>query len=131
MHSVQPTHVSETQQTMDDHMSEPASAPVSFRQKILSKEIKRAHAIRALPRKVVSPLISGVDAFIQRLDANQRATLLDIKEGRAADETITIPAAALVDLFLAHTAIQTARAKQAQKRGHATEVSVAPVRLNP
>jgi hypothetical protein len=70
---------------------------------------------RALPRKVVSPLISGVDAFIKGLDANQRATLVDIKEGRVASETITIPTAALVDLFDAHGAVETVRAKQAGK----------------
>ncbi|AUT49239.1 hypothetical protein [Achromobacter sp. AONIH1] len=80
---------------------------------------------RALPRKVVSPLISGVDAFIQRLDANQRATLLDIKEGRVADETITIPAAALVDLFQAHSAVETIRAKQAEKQRRAAEAAAA------
>ena len=70
---------------------------------------------RALPRKVVSPLISGVDAFMQGLDANQRATLLDIQEGRVASETITIPAAALLDLFQAHGAVETLRAKRAEK----------------
>lgn len=80
---------------------------------------------RALPRKVVSPLISGVDAFIQRLDANQRATLLDIKEGRVADETITIPAAALVDLFQAHSAVEAIRAKQAEKQRRATKAAAA------
>ncbi|MFY1954937.1 ParB/RepB/Spo0J family partition protein [Achromobacter xylosoxidans] len=80
---------------------------------------------RALPRKVVSPLISGVDAFIQRLDANQRATLLDIKEGRVADETITIPAAALVDLFQAHSAVEAIRAKQAEKQRRAAEAASA------
>lgn len=80
---------------------------------------------RALPRKVVSPLISGVDAFIQRLDANQRATLLDIKEGRVADETITIPAAALVDLFQAHSAVEAIRAKQAEKQRRAAEAAAA------
>ncbi|MNV43189.1 hypothetical protein D3C71_1348960 [compost metagenome] len=71
---------------------------------------------RALPRKVVSPLISGVDTFMQGLDANQRATLLDIQEGRVAAETITIPPAALRDLFQAHGAVETVRAKQAEKR---------------
>lgn len=80
---------------------------------------------RALPKKVVSPLISGVDAFIQRLDANQRATLLDIKEGRVADETITIPAAALVDLFQAHSAVEAIRAKQAEKQRRAAEAAAA------
>ncbi|MCV6904871.1 MAG: ParB/RepB/Spo0J family partition protein [Achromobacter xylosoxidans] len=80
---------------------------------------------RALPKRVVSPLISGVDAFIQRLDANQRATLLDIKEGRVADETITIPAAALVDLFQAHSAVEAVRAKQAEKERRAAEAAAA------
>lgn len=70
---------------------------------------------RALPRKVVSPLISGVDAFMQGLDANQRATLLDIQEGRVASETITIPATALLDLFQAHGAVEALRAKRAEK----------------
>ena len=70
---------------------------------------------RALPRKVVSPLISSVDTFMQGLDANQRATLLDIQEGRVASETITIPAAALLDLFQAHGALETIRAKRAEK----------------
>lgn len=70
---------------------------------------------RALPRKVVSPLISSVDTFMQGLDANQRATLLDIQEGRVASETITIPAAALLDLFQAHGAVETVRARRAEK----------------
>lgn len=70
---------------------------------------------RALPRKVVSPLISGVDAFIKGLDANQRATLVDIQEGRVATDTITVPAAALLELFQAHGAVETVRAKQAEK----------------
>jgi len=70
---------------------------------------------RALPRKVVSPLINGVDTFMQGLDANHRATLLDIQEGRVAAETITIPAAALLELFQAHGAVETVRAKRAEK----------------
>lgn len=78
---------------------------------------------RALPRKVVSPLISGVDTFMQGLDANQRATLVDIQEGRVASETITIPAAALLDLFQAHGAVQTARAKQAVKQRRQAEAA--------
>lgn len=80
---------------------------------------------RALPRKVVSPLISGVDTFMQGLDANQRATLLDIQEGRVAAETITIPAAALLDLFQAHGAVETVRAKQAEKQRRAAEAAAA------
>ena len=78
---------------------------------------------RALPRKVVSPLISGVDTFMQGLDANQRATLLDIQEGRVAAETITIPAAALLDLFQAHGAVETVRAKQAEKQPRQAEAA--------
>jgi len=81
---------------------------------------------RALPRKVVSPLISGVDTFMQGLDANQRATLLDIQEGRVAAETITIPAAALLDLFQAHGAVETVRAKQAEKQRRQAEAAAAP-----
>jgi len=80
---------------------------------------------RALPRKVVSRLISGVDAFIKGLDANQRATLVDIQEGRVATETITVPAAALVDLFQAHGAVETVRAKQAEKQRRQTEAAAA------
>lgn len=80
---------------------------------------------RALPRKVVSPLISGVDAFIKGLDANQRATLVDIKEGRVASETITIPTAALIDLFEAHGAVETVRAKQAEKQRLQAEAAAA------
>lgn len=80
---------------------------------------------RALPRKVVSPLISGVDAFIKGLDANQRATLVDIKEGRVASETITIPTAALIDLFEAHGAVETVRAKQAEKQRFQAEAAAA------
>ncbi|MDR6600984.1 hypothetical protein J2732_001967 [Achromobacter deleyi] len=80
---------------------------------------------RALPRKVVSPLISGVDAFIKGLDANQRATLVDIQEGRVATETITIPAAALLDLFQAHGAVETVRAKQAEKQRRLAEAAAA------
>lgn len=70
---------------------------------------------RALPRKVVSPQISGVDAFMQGMDANQRATLMDIQEGRVASDTITIPAALLMALFEAHGAVETVRAKRALK----------------
>ncbi|TQJ97287.1 hypothetical protein [Achromobacter sp. SLBN-14] len=78
---------------------------------------------RALPRKVVSPLIRGVDTFMQGLDANQRATLLDIQEGRVASETITIPAAALLELFQAHGAVETVRAKQAEKQRRQAEAA--------
>ncbi|WP_156524583.1 ParB/RepB/Spo0J family partition protein [Achromobacter ruhlandii] len=84
---------------------------------------------RALPRKVVSPLISGVDTFMQGLDANQRATLLDIQEGRVAAETITIPAAALLDLFQAHGAVETVRAKQAEKQRRAAEATAAAAQV--
>ena len=80
---------------------------------------------RPLPRKVLSPLISGVDAFIKGLDANQRATLVDIQEGRVATETITIPAAALLDLFQAHGAVETVRAKQAEKQRRQAEAAAA------
>lgn len=80
---------------------------------------------RALPRKVVTPLISGVDAFIKGLDANQRATLVDIQEGRVATETITIPAAALLELFQAHGAVETVRAKQAGKQRRQAEAAAA------
>lgn len=90
---------------------------------------------RALPRKVVSPLISGVDTFMQGLDANQRATLLDIQEGRVAAETITIPAAALLDLFQAHGAVETVRAKRAEKAAkdaqHGAPDTQAPIELDP
>ncbi|MGE8636997.1 MAG: ParB/RepB/Spo0J family partition protein [Achromobacter sp.] len=80
---------------------------------------------RALPRKVVSPLISGVDAFIKGLDASQRATLVDIQEGRIAPDTITIPATALLELFQAHGAVETVRAKQADKQRRAAEAVAA------
>ena len=49
-------------------------------------------------------------------DANQRATLLDIQEGRVASETITISAAALLELFQAHAVVETVRAKYAEKQ---------------
>jgi len=70
---------------------------------------------RALPRKVVSPLISGVDSFIKGLDANQRAILIDIQEGRVAADTITVKAEDLINLFQAHGAVETVRAKRAEK----------------
>lgn len=70
---------------------------------------------RALPRKVVSPLISGVDSFIKGLDANQRAILIDIQEGRVAADTITVKTQDLLDLFEAHGAVETVRAKRAEK----------------
>ena len=89
---------------------------------------------RALPRKVVSPLISGVDTFIKGLGASQRATLVDIQEGRVASETITIPTAALLDLFQAHGAVETVRAKRAEKAAkeaqQATPDTQAPLDLN-
>ncbi|MNT64752.1 hypothetical protein D3C72_2026760 [compost metagenome] len=40
---------------------------------------------------------------------------MDIQEGRVATETIIIPAAALLELFQAHGAVETVRAKQAEK----------------
>ncbi len=70
---------------------------------------------RPLPRKVVSPLISGVDSFIKGLDANQRAILIDIQEGRVAADTITVKTQDLLDLFEAHGAVETVRAKRAEK----------------
>lgn len=78
---------------------------------------------RALPRKVVSPLISGVDTFMKGLAPFQRATLVDIQEGRVASETITIPAAALLELFQAHGAVETVRAKQAEKQRRQAEAA--------
>lgn len=78
---------------------------------------------RALPRKVVSPLISGVDTFMKGLAPFQRANLLDIQEGRVATETITIPTAALLELFQAHGAVETVRAKQAEKQRRLAEAA--------
>ncbi|MNR50791.1 hypothetical protein D3C85_1703620 [compost metagenome] len=66
-----------------------------------------------------------MDAFIKGLDANQRATLVDIKEGRVASETITIPTAALIDLFEAHGTVETVRAKQAEKQRLQAEAAAA------
>lgn len=80
---------------------------------------------RALPRRVVSPVISGVDTFIKGLDPNQRATLADTQEGRVAPETITIPTATLLDLFQAHGAVETVRAKQAEKQRLQAEAAAA------
>lgn len=80
---------------------------------------------RALPRKVVSPLISGVDTFIKGLDPNQRAAIVDAQEGRVTSETITIPTSALLDLFQAHGAVETVRAKQAEKERRAAEAAAA------
>lgn len=76
---------------------------------------------RALPRKVVSPLISGVDSFMRGLDANQRATLLDVQEGRVAAQTITVNARDLLELFSAHGAVETVRAKRAEREQRAAE----------
>lgn len=88
---------------------------------------------RALPRKVVTPLISGVDAFIKGLDANQRAILIDIQEGRVAADTITVKAEDLINLFQAHGAVETVRAKRAEKAAkeaqHAAPNTQAPIDL--
>jgi len=70
---------------------------------------------RPLPRKVVSPLISGVDSFIKELDANQRAILIDIQEGRVAADTITVKTQDLLELSQAHGAVESVRAKRAEK----------------
>lgn len=90
---------------------------------------------RALPRKVVSPLISGVDTFMKGLAPFQRATLVDIQEGRVASETITIPAAALLELFQAHGAVESLRAKRAEKAAkdaqQAAPDTQAPIELDP
>ncbi|WMD20882.1 hypothetical protein RAS12_00495 [Achromobacter seleniivolatilans] len=42
--------------------------------------------------------------------------MLDIQEGRVAETTITLDACALLDLFAAHGAVETVRAKQAEKQ---------------
>lgn len=70
---------------------------------------------RALPRKVVSPLISGVDKFMGGLTAKQRVILLDTLEGRVSEGTITVNANDLLDLFQAHGAVEALRAKRAEK----------------
>ena len=70
---------------------------------------------RALPRKVVSPLISSVDKFMGGLTAKQRVILLDTLEGRVAEGTITVNTNDLLDLFQAHGAVETIRAKRAEK----------------
>lgn len=80
---------------------------------------------RALPRKVVSPLIASVDTFVKALDPNQRAAIVDAQEGRVTSETITIPTAALLELFQAHGAVETVRAKQADKQRRAAEAAAA------
>ncbi|MNQ97028.1 hypothetical protein D3C85_1126550 [compost metagenome] len=76
-----------------------------------------------------------MDSFIKGLDANQRATLVDIQEGRVASETITIPAAALLELFQAHGAVETVRAKRAEKAAkdaqQAAPDTQAPIDLGP
>ncbi|MNL06122.1 hypothetical protein D3C87_1267500 [compost metagenome] len=88
----------------------------------------------ALPSKVVSSLISGVDTFMLGLSTNQRATLLDTQEGRVASEAITIPTAALLNLFQAHGAVETVRAKRAEKAAkdaqQAAPDAQAPIDLN-
>lgn len=76
---------------------------------------------RALPRKVVAPLISGVDSLMKGLDANQRATLLDVQEGRVAADTITIKVGDLLELFSAHGAVEIVRAKRAEREQRAAE----------
>jgi len=72
---------------------------------------------------------------MQGLDANQRATLLDIQEGRVASETITMPAAALLGLFQAHGAVETLRAKPAEKAAKDAQLAApdtqAPIKLHP
>ncbi|SPU54090.1 Uncharacterised protein [Bordetella trematum] len=70
---------------------------------------------RAIPRKVVSPLISGVDALIGRLSMNQRAAIIDHKEGRVAPPTVEIEVSALVNLLDAQAAVQAARERQAER----------------
>lgn len=80
---------------------------------------------RALPRKVVSPLISGVDALMNGLGGNEKATLIDVLEGRIAATHITLDAALLVNLYRAHGAIEAIRAKQADKQRRAAEAAAA------
>jgi ParB-like chromosome segregation protein Spo0J len=76
---------------------------------------------RALPRKVVSPLICGVDAFMKGLAPFQRAALLDIQEGRVAADTITVKTQDLLRLFQAHGAVEAVRAKRTQKSAKEVE----------
>lgn len=80
---------------------------------------------RALPRKVVSPLISGVDTFMKGLGGNEKATLVDMLEGRTAATHITIDAGLLLDLFKAHGAIESVRTKRAEKQRRAEEEAAA------
>lgn len=78
---------------------------------------------RALPKKVVSPLVSRVDAFIGGLSDSQRAALMDRQEGRSAPETIAVETGLLLDLLNAHGAVQAARARQAERDRKRTEAA--------
>ncbi|MNR32532.1 hypothetical protein D3C85_1501260 [compost metagenome] len=51
--------------------------------------------------------------------------MLDIQEGRVAETTITLDARALLDLFAAHGAVETVRAKQAEKQRQQSEAAAA------
>ncbi|CAM4080494.1 ParB/Sulfiredoxin domain-containing protein [Bordetella tumbae] len=70
---------------------------------------------RALPKKVVVPLVFQVDAFIGGLTPNQKAALLDRQEGRVAPESIQVDTDQLLALLSAHGAVETARARQAER----------------
>jgi len=80
---------------------------------------------RALPKKVVAPLITGVDAFMAGLTNHHRAAVIDAREGRVAPETIAVPVSALADLLSAHDAVQAARLRQ-EERDRSRVVSPPP-----
>ncbi|OZI36315.1 hypothetical protein CEG14_14995 [Bordetella genomosp. 1] len=80
---------------------------------------------RALPKKVVAPLITGVDAFMAGLTNHHRAAVIDAREGRVAPETIDVPVSALADLLSAHDAVQAARLRQ-EERDRSRVVSPPP-----
>lgn len=91
----------------------------------IGRAIQRGAPIESLPRKVVSPLISSVDDFIGALDTHQKATLLDIQNGRVASGQITVEARQLLELFDAHSAVEAARERQAVREKKRKEAALA------
>lgn len=86
---------------------------------------------RALPKKIVSGLVETVQSFTQKLDQNTRRQLAELEaatEDQLKGKTVSIDAAALLELMRAQSAIDAVKAKQAEK-AHAAEQAAKQVQI--
>lgn len=73
---------------------------------------------RALPKKIVTGLVSSVNVFAERLDNRTRKSLAELEntpEEQLKGKTVEVDAAALLELLRAHSAVDEVQKKQAEK----------------